>query len=172
MLAGQAMIRLARPDDLAAVRCVEASAATVFASTHMAFAIDDPPNDTVDLLAAIAIALMWVVTDDDSIVGFVFAEPCPTGLYIHELSVAAPYQQRGHGTALMWTCMAAARARGDASLLLTTDRTLAWNAPFYARLGFVIVEGDAIPAMAQQRLNLQFAAGFEPAQRCAMVKLL
>ncbi len=163
------MIRLARPDDLPAVAHVEASAATVFAGTHMAFAIDDPPNDPADLLAAIAIDLMWVATDGDSIAGFVFAEPCAAGLYVREVSVAAPFQQRGHGAALMAACIAAARARGDATLLLTTDRTIVWNAPFYRRLGFVIVEGDAIPAEAQRRLERQFAAGFDPAQRCAMV---
>ena len=166
------MIRLARPDDLAAVRAVEVSAATVFAGTHMDFAANDPPNDPADLLAAIAIDLMWVATDADAIAGFVFAEPCAAGLYVRELSVAAPFQQCGHGAALMAACIAAARARGDAMLLLTTDRTLAWNAPFYRRLGFAIVEGDAIPAEAQRRLARQFAAGFDPARRCAMVMAL
>lgn len=163
------MIRFARPDDLAAVRAVEVSAATVFAGTHMDFAANDPPNDPADLLAAIAIDLMWVANDADAIAGFVFAEPCAAGLYVRELSVAAPYQQRGHGAALMAACIAAARARGDAMLVLTTDRTLAWNAPFYRRLGFAIVEGNAIPADAQRRLERQITAGFDPAQRCAMV---
>jgi N-acetylglutamate synthase-like GNAT family acetyltransferase len=166
------MIRLARPADLPAVARVEASAATVFAGTHMAFAIDDPPNDPADLLAAIARDLMWVATEDDAIAGFVFAEPCADGLYVRELSVAAPCQQRGHGAALMAACIAAARRRGDAVLLLTIDRTLVWNAPFYRRLGFAIVEGDAIPAEAQRRLERQIAAGFDPAQRCAMVMAL
>lgn len=166
------MIRLARPDDLAAVRAVEVSAATVFAGTHMDFAANDQPNDPADLLAAIAINLMWVATDADAIAGFVFAESCAAGLYVRELSVAAPFQQRGHGAALMAVCIAAARARGDAMLLLSTDRTLVWNAPFYRRLGFAIVEGDAIPADAQRRLERQFAAGFDPAQRCAMVMAL
>jgi ribosomal protein S18 acetylase RimI-like enzyme len=166
------MIRLARPEDLPAVALVEASAATVFTDTHMAFAANDPPNDPADLLAAIATDLMWVATDGNVIAGFVFAEPCATGLYVRELSVAAPFQQRGHGAALMATGIAAARARGAASLLLTTDRTLAWNAPFYRRLGFVIVEGDAIPAEAQRRLERQIAAGFDPEQRCAMVMAL
>ncbi len=166
------MIRLACPDDLPAVAEVETSAATIFVGTHMDFAANEQPNDPADLLAAIAIGLMWVATDGDAIAGFVFAEPCDVGLYVRELSVAAPYQQRGHGTALMAACIASARTRGDAMLLLTTDRTLAWNAPFYRRLGFAIVEGDAIPAVAQRRLERQFAAGFDPAQRCAMVMAL
>jgi hypothetical protein len=52
---------------------------------------------------------------------------------------------------------------------LTTDRTLPWNAPFYARLGFELVEGDDVPPDVQVRLAGQVAAGFDPAQRCAMV---
>ena len=166
------MIRLARLDDVPAVAEVETSAATVFAGTHMDFAANEQPNDPADLRAAIAIDLMWVAIEDDAIAGFVFAEPCDVGLYVRELSVAAPYQQRGHGTALMAACIAAARTRGDAVLVLTTDRTLVWNAPFYRRLGFAIVEGDAIPQVAQKRLRRQFAAGFDPADRCAMVMAL
>jgi hypothetical protein len=69
----------------------------------------------------------------------------------------------------MATGIAAARERGDRLAILTTDRTLAWNAPFYARLGFRIVEGDAIPAEARRRLTGQYAAGFSPEHRCAMI---
>lgn len=169
MLAAAVMIRFAQPADLPAVRLVEMSAATVFVGTHMDSAANDAPNDAADLLAAIAAALMWVATDADEVIGFVFAEPCTDGLYVRELSVAAPCHRRGHGSALMATLTAAARMRGDRQLVLTTDRILPWNAPFYQRLGFRLVEGSAIPAEAQRRLARQYAAGFDPAQRCAMV---
>jgi predicted N-acetyltransferase YhbS len=164
------MICRARPSDLAAVHRVEVSAATVFVGTHMDFAANHSPNDPVDLLAAIDRQLMWVAEAEGEVVGFVFAEACHAGLYVRELSVAGPCQQRGLGSALMTTVIAAATARGERQLLLTTDRTLAWNAPFYARLGFRIVEGDAVPIEAQRRLDGQVAAGFDRAQRCAMVR--
>jgi predicted N-acetyltransferase YhbS len=163
------MIRLAQPADLPAVALVETSAATVFAGTHMDFAASDAPNAAADLLAAIAAQLMWVATDGDQVIGFVFAEPCADGLYVRELSVAASWHRRGHGAALMAVLIEAARTRGDAQLVLTTDRTLPWNAPFYQRLGFRLVEGGAIPAEAKRRLERQYAAGFDPAHRCAMV---
>lgn len=163
------MIRLARPADLPDVRRVEMSAATVFIGTHMDFAANDAPNAAADLLDAISRQLMWVASVDGDIAGFVFAEPCAEGLYVRELSVAAPQQKRGLGAALMAMVVAAARARNDRQLILTTDRSLPWNAPFYTRIGFAIVEGDAIPATAQQRLARQYAEGFDPAHRCAMV---
>jgi predicted N-acetyltransferase YhbS len=163
------MIRFAQPADLPAIALVEISAATVFAGTHMDFAANDAPNEAADLLAAIAAQLMWVATDDDEVIGFVFAEQCADGLYVRELSVAAPWHRRGHGAALMAVLIEAARTRGDRQLVLTTDRTLPWNAPFYQRLGFHIVEGAAIPAEAQRRLERQYATGFDARHRCAMV---
>lgn len=163
------MIRPARPADLPDVARVERSAATVFAGTHMDFAANDAPNAAGDLLDAIARQLMWVALAEAEIAGFVFAEPCAGGLYVRELSVAATFQKRGIGAALMETLIAAARARGDQLLVLTTDRTLPWNAPFYRRLGFAIVEGDAIPPEAQVRLARQYADGFDPLHRCAMI---
>jgi GNAT superfamily N-acetyltransferase len=162
------MIRLAHPADLLTVHDVEVSAGTVFAGTHMDFAANHAPNSRTDLLAAIDRRLMWVAVAD-GVVGFLFAEPCADGLYLRELAVAAPYQQQGYGRALMATGIATARQRGDRLAILTTDRTLVWNAPFYARLGFRIVEGDAIPAEARRRLAGQHAAGFSPEYRCAMI---
>lgn len=169
MLAGGAMIRFAEPADIPAVELVELSAATVFKGTHMDFAANHPANAADDLLAAIAARLMWVAIEGDAVVGFVFAEPCAEGLYVRELSVAAPSHRRGHGGVLMATLIDAARARGDRQLMLTTDRSLPWNAPFYQRLGFCIIEGAAIPAAVQRRLAGQYAAGFDPVHRCAMV---
>lgn len=163
------MIRAARPSDLAAVRAVELSAATVFVGTHMDFAANHAPNHPDDLLAAIGNGLMWVACGDADVVGFGFAEASGEGLYVRELAVAAAFQQQGHGTALLRAIVAAGQQRGDRQLMLTTDRTLAWNAPFYRRFGFSIVEGAAIPLAVQRRLAGQFAAGFDPAQRCAMV---
>lgn len=166
------MIRLACPADLPDVRRVELSAGTVFAGTHMDFAVNDAPNAAADLLAAIARQLMWVASVENEIAGFVFADPCSSGLYVRELSVAATFQKRGLGAALMAALIDAARNRGDRQLVLTTDRGLVWNAPFYSRLGFSIVEGDAIPAEAQRRLERQYTEGFDPAHRCAMVLAL
>lgn len=163
------MIRLATPADLPAVRDVEVSAGTIFAGTHMNFAANHAPNHPADLLAAIRRRLMWVAVTHEGVIGFLFAEPCAEGLYLRELAVAATAQQQGHGTALMATGIAAARERGDPLLILTTDRTLPWNAPFYTRLGFRITEDATIPREARRRLANQYAAGFSPDHRCAMV---
>ncbi len=46
------------------------------------------------------------------------------------------FQQRGIGGGLMRACMIDARNSGFCALTLTTFRDVAWNAPFYSRLGF------------------------------------
>ena len=166
------MIRLACSSDLDAIANVERSAATAFLGTHMAFVVDDAPNHPDGLNFAIRCGLLWVACADGAVVGFMLAEPQAEGLYLRELSVAAPFQQQGHGTALLRAAVAAAKRRGERQLMLTTDRSLAWNAPFYRRFGFVLCEGDAIPGVLQRRLADQYAAGFDPAHRCAMVMAL
>ncbi len=167
------MIRTARPSDLAALRRIEASVAAMARSTIMDFPANTAPNARGDLMTAIERQLMWVSEWTNGgaveVTGFLFAEPLLSGLYLRELAVATPAQRLGHGKSLMLAGIAAARARGDALVMLTTQRNLAWNAPFYTRLGFRIVEDDAIPPDVHRRLRGQFAAGFDAATRCAMV---
>lgn len=166
------MIRLARPPDIALCAAVELSAATSFAGTHMDIPAAHGVSNRDDLAAAAAAGLMWVADWQGEVTGFLFGEVTASGLYLREMSVAAPAQRHGLGRALMLAGIAAGRASGVPLVSLTTDRTLVWNAPFYARLGFVIVEGEDVPPDLQARLLSQAAAGFDPAQRCAMVMRL
>ena len=61
-----------------------------------------------------------------------------------------------------------ARAAGYGSVLLTTDRELPWNGPFYRRHGFSELAPDRLPAPLLARLRLEAEAGFDPLRRCAM----
>lgn len=166
------MIRLARPSDLPAIPAIEASAATMFRGTHMDFPANVAPNYRSHFSTAVARGLMWVAESEGGVVGFLFAEPILSGLYLRELAVAVPAQRRGLGSALIAAGLAGGAERGMAAAYLTTDRTLAWNAPFYVRAGFAIIEGDAIPNELRVRLAGQYAAGFDPAARCAMMRRL
>jgi GNAT superfamily N-acetyltransferase len=167
------MIRLARPSDLAAVRSIESSVAAMARGTIMDFPANTAANARGDLMTAVERQLMWVAewASDGAVdvAGFLFAEPSISGLYLRELAVATIAQRHGIGKALMLAGIAAARDRGDAQVLLTTQRNLPWNAPFYARLGFEIIEDEAIPPDVHRRLRGQFAAGFDAATRCAMI---
>lgn len=145
----------------------------MYRGTRMDFPANVLPNHRGDLMTAVERGLFWVAEAEGEagggVAGFLFGEGFSASLYLRELAVAVTAQRRGLGRALMEAGIAAARVRGDGLVMLTTDRELPWNAPFYATLGFRIVEGDAVPMEAQRRLAGQFAAGFDPVFRCAMV---
>jgi len=67
--------------------------------------------------------------------------------------------------------VAEARRRGLAGLSLTTFRDVPWNAPFYASVGFAIVEGEDARGALQTYLDREASRGLDPARRCAVVLL-
>jgi hypothetical protein len=74
--------------------------------------------------------------------------------------------------ALRLPAITAAPALGCARLSLTTDRWLAWNAPFYARHGFaeVAAHDPALPEWLAGLPAHAAAGGLDPARRCIMVR--
>ena len=53
------------------------------------------------------------------------------------------------------------------AVVLTTDRELPWNAPFYRRLGFREMALPYSPGL-ERRMLAEADAGFDPRRRCAM----
>ena len=162
------MIRLARPSDLACLADIERSAAARFRGTAVAWAADGDPVPQDELAVAQAACLLWVAQPDAEVRGFALAEPMGGDLFLTEMSVALPWQGQGIGRALLRAVLAHARAAGGyGAVLLTTDRDLPWNAPFYRRLGFVELT-PPFPPLLQARLQAESDAGFDAARRCAM----
>lgn len=166
------MIRLARPDDLPRLAAIERSAASRFHGTHMAFAADHPTTPADALVAALAQATLWIGEADGAVAGFLLAEPVDRWLHLLEMSVAADAQGRGLGSGMIEAAAMATPAFGCDRLSLTTDRTLAWNAPFYARRGFVEVPSCDQPDWLAGILRREAAHGLKPEWRIAMVRPL
>lgn len=163
------MIRLARPSDLAGLAAIEHSAGQRFLGTAMAWAADDDPVPLAELEQACAAGLLWIAEGQDGQpAGFALTRPMDRDLYLAEMAVALPSQGRGLGRALLQAVRAHACAAGYRSVLLTTDRELSWNAPFYRRNGFSELASRQLPAPLAARLRLEAQAGFDPARRCAM----
>lgn len=165
------MIRAALPDDLPLLAAIEASAATLFAGTAMVHVVDGPTTAAKALAAGMAAGSLWVAAEPEPC-GFLLAAPTAGWLHIQELSVARAAQRRGLGAALLETAMAAAPALGCTRLSLTTDRWLAWNAPFYARHGFAEISphDPSLPAWLAALPAHAAASGLDPARRCIMVR--
>jgi predicted N-acetyltransferase YhbS len=95
----------------------------------------------------------------------VIAEALDDDGYVHELDVEQGHGGRGVGRALLRRVAEWAKARGLGTLLLATFNDVAWNAPFYQRVGFVLVPlADYTPRMLAQR-HSDLAAGMKAASR-------
>lgn len=75
-------------------------------------------------------------------------------------------QGRGIGRALVAAVTAEGRQRRLSAVTLTTFRNIPWNAPFYARLGFIEVAGAAMNARLAAVLKHELRRGLT--DRCAM----
>lgn len=159
-------LRLAREPDIAALIEVELSAGELFAGTHMDWAVGQVTPDD-ELRAAIARGDVWLI-EDGAPVAYLIGDQLDGDFYIDQLSVARSHQRRGLGKRLIDAALAVARQRGHRAATLTTDRALPWNAPYYARLGFVILSPDATPPQLAARL----ASQPNPDKRCAMRRAL
>ena len=108
----------------------------------------------------------------ETMAGFLVAERFSRELHIWEMHVAPAFQGKGIGTGLVRAAQIDARNTGFKALTLTTFRDLAWNAPFYARLGFEEVTAlDAHPRLAGELAN-EADDGLPPERRCAMICFL
>jgi GNAT superfamily N-acetyltransferase len=163
-------IRLAQQSDAALLPDVERSAAQRFRElAELAWIADDAVTSADAHRGYIAQGTVWVADDRSAgLVGFLTAEAAGDELHIWELAVRHDFQGRGIGRRLVLAAVEAARARGLAALTLTTFRDIAWNEPFYARLGFETLDGPAIGTRLAAILEREAGLGLPTERRCAM----
>lgn len=151
---------------------IERSAGVLFLGTDRAWIAEAEPTEAADHHEAIDAGFHWLALAGGDPAGFLLAEQIGEAVHIDELAVAAEFQRRGLGTRLMAAAERHARLVGADAVTLTTYRDLAWNAPFYRRLGFAEPAADALPDHLTAALRREAATGHDPALRCAMVKPL
>ncbi len=113
--------------------------------------------------------LLAACTSDSVPVGFIAGQIAGEWLHIAEMDVHPNWQRRGIGKQLMQAILLNGKQRSLTGATLTTDKMAAFNARFYATLGFEIVEGDARPSHLAMISKDEIAKGFDPARRVAMM---
>jgi GNAT superfamily N-acetyltransferase len=141
-------ITLARPKDVPLLPAIELAAGRLYAG----HAPEEALTETMSAEAhadAQRLGHLWVALLNDAPVAFAHVRVIEaTAAHLEELDVHPEHGRRGLGTRLVMTVCAWAAARGFQSVTLTTFRDIAWNMPFYARLGFeVIPPGELRPAL-------------------------
>ncbi|CAH6660943.1 GNAT family N-acetyltransferase [Pseudocitrobacter vendiensis] len=112
--------------------------------------------------------LLAACTSDSVPVGFIAGQIAGEWLHIAEMDVYPNWQRRGNGKQLMQAILLNGKQRSLTGATLTTDKMAAFNARFYATLGFEIVEGEARPPHLAAISEDEIAKGFDPARRVAM----
>jgi len=168
------MIRFATPADLPLLPAIEARAAQRFVPLGLSFAADLPLQSLESLRAAQAERRLLVATDaHDTAVGFaVLALLDATDGHLLELDVDPDHNGRGLGRALIAAAGDWARSLGRARLTLTTFREVPFNAPFYARIGFVEIAPDALTDALRRLREDERTHGVERSPRLAMALAL
>ena len=112
--------------------------------------------------------LVWVAEDRGELIGFATCEAFEHELHLWELAVRHECQGRGAGRALIAAVVEEARVRGLPAVTLTTFRDIPWNAPFYARCGFVELSDDQLGSFLTLVREKELQIGLDVANRCAM----
>jgi GNAT superfamily N-acetyltransferase len=163
-------IRPATREDAAAMAAVEVAAAQRFRDIGMPDIADGEPTDVADVLARIDDGRAYVATDEaGACVGFAFYRLLDAHrLYLEELDVAPPHAGQRIGARLIERIITRAAQDGIAQVVLSTFRDPPWNAPYYARLGFHIVDDASLDDTLRAIRAHHIARGLDETQRVFM----
>ncbi len=162
-------IRLALPDDLPVLPAVEQAAGALFRDTDQSWIVDDSGHGLDVFEGWHTTGRIWVAaTGDDTVVGFAAVGTIDGQAYLYELDVHPAHGRRGLGRRLIAAAVSGARVAGQTALRLSTFRDIAWNAPYYAGLGFrELREAEIGPGLAAER-RAEAAAGLDLSRRVLM----
>ena len=135
-------IRLANAQDVVALPDLEKRAGELFRETGLDEIADGDPTSEAEYTDIQAQGLLWVAVEGTARPGAFLAGKIIDGCaYIHEVSVDPSQQGKGLGRSLIEHFCAWAKSRGYPLVTLSTFRSVPWNGPYYAKLGFKEVAG-------------------------------
>jgi GNAT superfamily N-acetyltransferase len=146
--AGRFEIRRARAGDVAALPQVEHLAGLLFETCELDLGLSDEILGQVIAVETFTQAqqagFLWVAAAGDRVIGFALVSDVGGYAHLDELDVLPEHGRRGAGSALVAAVCGWAKTGGYPAVTLRTFRDVPWNAPFYQRRGFRIVESVAL----------------------------
>jgi GNAT superfamily N-acetyltransferase len=162
-------LRPASAVDIAAMRAIERRAGELFRTIGYDFCADGP-NREPDEHERVMRTGLTLIAETDEPVAFAMFEPMDGEVHLVEIDVAPDHQRQGIARRLIEAGEDWARRKAFDAMTLTTYRDVAWNAPFYRRLGFVEFEpGPERPGLLDT-IEKEAAWGFALRPRIAMRK--
>jgi len=157
-------IRLAWPEDIAFLPSIERQAGALFKNcfgeTGLRSEAFDQAQSSDDFAAAQQKGRLWVaVSPGGDRVGFALVIDVGGAAHLEELDVLPEHGRRGLGSRLLETVCDWAREAGYPRVTLSTFRDVPWNAPFYSRHGFRIVDPRDVSEQHVQLVRAEKARG-------------
>ncbi|WP_433662879.1 GNAT family N-acetyltransferase [Nocardia sp. CA-128927] len=131
------VIRPATEVDLPALQEIEIAAGKPFADIGMTAVAEDEPPSLETLREFQRAGRAWVWADDgDQPIGYLVLGVVDGDAHIDQVSVHPGYRGKRIGKQLIDHAVFWAKDHGMQSITLTTFIDVAWNGPYYERLGF------------------------------------
>ncbi|WP_217630357.1 GNAT family N-acetyltransferase [Nocardioides exalbidus] len=134
-------VRPARARDLPLLAAIEDSGVPMFEAVLGDLA-GDPLSSPAPSGAERDAEPGFILVAGDPVVGFAHVRFLESHAHLQQISVHPDHGRRGLGAALLEAAAERATLKGHGSLTLTTYADLPWNAPWYARHGFVEFADD------------------------------
>ncbi|MFD4870592.1 GNAT family N-acetyltransferase [Streptomyces sp. NPDC058412] len=152
-------IRAAHMDELTALQDIERAAGICFRDIGMAEIADDEPLTLGELGRYQRAGMAWVAVDGPDVdtgpgvpVAYLIADRVDGNLHVEQVSVHPDRARRGIGRSLLEHLAGLAAREGVPALTLTTFTEVPWNAPYYARCGFRLLDdGGLTPGLREIR---------------------
>lgn len=163
------MIRRARTDDLGLLQDVERAAGAIFETIGMAIVADDDPPSIDELDGYVQGCRAWVwVDENDRPIAYLIADLVDGNGHVEQVTVHPDHSGQQVGRALIEHAARWAGSQGAQSLTLTTFTDVAWNGPYYERLGFRYIPDDEVTPGLRQIRAAEAAAGLDAWPRACM----
>ncbi|WP_109910255.1 GNAT family N-acetyltransferase [Klebsiella variicola] len=169
-ITADAVLRLTQESDIALLPAIERSAAQAFRQIpSLAWLADSEVISVARHHDYLETEHSLLAEAAGQPIGFILTEPLDDALFIVEVAVHQDWQHQGIGRMLLKQVIEGAQQMGyPAAVTLTTFREVPWNAPFYTRLGFTMLDELTLPAGLAAKREQETRHGLPPESRCAM----
>lgn len=138
------MIRLAHSDDLVILQDIERAAGQAFRALGMDQIADDDSFTLEQLHQYATAGRAWVYVDGlDYPLAYLLADIVDGEGHVEQVSVHPDHAHQGLGRELLHAARVWARGHGMHRQTLSTFRDVPWNAPYYRRLGFEMLDAGS-----------------------------
>lgn len=134
---------------------------------------DDEPLSLGELAHYHQAGLAWVgVHGNDIPVAYLIADRVDGNLHVEQVSVHPDSARRGIGRSLLGHLADYAAGEGAPALTLTTFTEVPWNAPYYARCGFQLLDDSGLTPGLRKIREREAAHGLDQWPRACMRRAL